>query len=92
MRTAARISDRRQDELVVAGVIINKLARTRDGQYWHQQLLDDHPTLALPPIRQRAAIAEASAQSLPLHELGNRPGAAEAIAEFDALLAQVLPS
>ena len=52
----------------------------------------DYPTLALPPIRQRAAVAEAAAQSLPLHELGNRAGAAEAAAEFDELLAHVLPS
>lgn len=90
MRTAARISDRRQDELVVAGIAINKLARTRDGEYWHQQLLDQYDGLALPPIRQRAAVAEAAAQSLPLHELGSRPGADEAIEEFDTLLAHLL--
>jgi chromosome partitioning protein len=92
MRTAERISERRRDDLQVAGVVINKLARTRDGEYWHQQLLQDYPTLTMPPIRQRAAIAEASAQSLPLHELGNRPGAQEAIDEFDVLLANVLAS
>jgi chromosome partitioning protein len=90
MRTAGRISDRRHDELEIAGVVINKLARTRDGEYWHQQLIETYDGLALPPIRQRAAIAEASAQSLPLHQLGNRPGAQEAIDEFDALLARVL--
>jgi chromosome partitioning protein len=90
MRTAARISDRRHDELVIAGVVTNKLARTRDAEYWHQQLVETYQDLALPPIRQRAAVAEAAAQSLPLHELGHRPGAEDAAAEFDALLARVL--
>jgi len=90
MRTAARISDRRHDELEVVGVVTNKLTRTRDGEYWHQQLVETYDGLSLPPVRQRAAIAEASAQSLPLHELGNRPGAQEAIDEFDVLLARVL--
>ena len=31
-------------------------------------------------------VAEAAAQSLPIHALGRRPGAAEAAAEFDVLL------
>ena len=37
-------------------------------------------------MRLRAAVAEAAAQSLPLSELGNRSGAEEARAEFDAVL------
>ena len=36
--------------------------------YWHDQLAERHPGLVLdPPIRLRAAIAEAAAQSLPVH-------------------------
>jgi hypothetical protein len=46
----------------------------------------------LPPVHLRAAIAEASAQSLPIHTLGSRSGAAEAAGEFDALLGRILPA
>ncbi|HJP16834.1 MAG TPA: hypothetical protein QF762_07700, partial [Acidimicrobiales bacterium] len=44
----------------------------------------------LPPIHQRAAVSEASAQSMPIHGLGKRPGAAEAAVEFDKVLDCVL--
>ena len=44
-----------------------------------------------PPVRLRAAIPEAAAQSLPIHGLGARAGAAEAAAEFDAVLAAIFP-
>ncbi len=42
-------------------------------------------------MRLRAAVPEAAAQSLPIHGLGARAGAAEAAAEFDALLAAIFP-
>jgi hypothetical protein len=36
-------------------------------------------------------VAEASAQSLPIHAVGNRSGAAEAAREFDVLLNAIAP-
>jgi len=70
----------------VVGIAVNRLGRTRDGRYWNEQLEEAYPGTCLPPIRLRAAVAEAAAQSLPIHALGRRPGAAEAAAEFDVLL------
>ena len=90
LRTIERISERRREPLGVAGIVVNRLGRTRDGQYWYQQLAELYPRLVLPPVHLRAAIAEAAAQSLPLHMLGPRPGAAEAAAEFDALFRRVV--
>jgi chromosome partitioning protein len=69
---------------------VNNLGRTRDAGYWHDQIRSDHSELMLPSIRQRAAITEAGAQSLPVHALGNRPGAREAADEFSELLRAVL--
>ncbi len=92
LRTVDRIAQRRGGELRVAGIAVNRLGRTRDAKYWHGQLIEQYPDRVLPPIHLRAAIAEASAQSLPIHGLGTRPGAAEAAAEFDALLARILPA
>ena len=70
---------------------MNRLGRTRDAKYWHGQLVDDYGEQVIGPVHLRAAVAEASAQSLPVHALGARPGAAEAAAEFDALLDAVVP-
>ncbi|HEV8297622.1 MAG TPA: AAA family ATPase [Acidimicrobiales bacterium] len=86
VRTVNRISDRRRAPLVVAGIAVNRLGRTRDAQYWHEQLVTAYPSLVLPPVHLRAAVAEAAAQSVPLRALGHRPGTVEAVAEFDALL------
>jgi chromosome partitioning protein len=91
LRTIERISDRRRQPLAVAGIVVNRLGRTRDAKYWNDQLADDYGTLALPAIQLRAAVAEASAQSLPLHALGTRAGAPEAVAQFDELLDRVCP-
>jgi hypothetical protein len=44
----------------------------------------------VPPIELRAADAEAAAQSLPLHALGSRAGAAEAVVQFEALASAIL--
>jgi hypothetical protein len=73
----------------LAGIVVNRLGRTRDARYWHAQLVDTYADGVLGTISQRAAVAEASAQSLPVHGLGNRAGGAEAAAEFDALLASL---
>ena len=86
-RTIERISARRADPLVLAGIVVNRLGRTRDNKYWNEQLADTYGDRMLATVALRAAVAEAAAQSLPVHGLGNRPGAAEAMAEFDALFA-----
>jgi chromosome partitioning protein len=90
LRTISRISERRREPLVVAGIVVNRLGRTRDAKYWAEQLADDYDTMALPAVHLRAAIAEASAQSLPIHALGTRPGTPEAVEQFDQLLDQIL--
>jgi chromosome partitioning protein len=86
-RTIERISARRPEPLRLAGIVVNRLGRTRDARYWRDQLVETHGTGVLATIQLRAAVAEASAQSLPIHALGNRAGATEAAAEFDALFA-----
>lgn len=90
-RTVERIAARRPDGLDVAGIVVNRLGRTRDARYWYEQLREAYAESVLPPVHLRAAVAEASAQSLPLHGMGRRPGAAEAAAELDAVLARLLP-
>jgi chromosome partitioning protein len=90
-RTITRIAARRDGRPAIAGIAVNRLGRTRDAKYWHGQLTDDYGDAVLAPVHLRAAVAEASAQSLPIHALGARPGAAEAAAEFDALLDAVVP-
>ena len=85
MRTIERVAVRKPSGLRVAGVAVNRLARTRDSRYWHEQLVADHGRLVLPPVRLRAAVAEAAARSLPIHALPPRRGAAEACAEFDGV-------
>jgi chromosome partitioning protein len=90
VRTVTRIGQRRATPLAIAGIAVNRLGRTRDAKYWHDQLIESYPTLVLPPVHLRAAIPEATAQSLPLHLLGTRPGAAEAAAEFTELLERLL--
>ncbi len=85
MRTIERVAGRKPSGLKLAGVAVNRLARTRDSRYWSEQLVSDHGRLVLPPVRLRAAVAEAAARSLPIHALVPRRGAAEACAEFDVL-------
>ena len=87
-QTVERIRLRRTDgRPEVVGIAVNRLGRTRDGRYWNEQLEKAYPGRCLPPIRLRAAVAEAAAQSLPIHALGRRPGAAEAAADRDARVA-----
>ncbi len=91
LQTIERIRLRRIDESPrLVGIAINRLGRTRDARYWHGELSETYPEACLPPIHLRAAVAEAAAQSLPIHGLGSRPGATEAAEEFDVLLDRVL--
>ncbi len=90
-RTITRIAARRDGRPAIAGIAVNRLGRTRDAKYWHGQLVDDYGDQVMAPVHLRAAVAEASAQSLPIHALGARAGAAEAAGEFDALLDAVVP-
>ncbi len=90
-RTITRIAARRDGRPAIAGIAVNRLGRTRDAKYWHGQLVEDYGEQVLAPVHLRAAVAEASAQSLPVHALGARAGAPEAASEFDALLDAVVP-
>jgi chromosome partitioning protein len=90
-RTVERIAARRPGGLAMAGIVVNRLGRTRDARYWDAQLRDTWGEAVLPAVHLRAAMAEASAQSLPVHALGTRAGAPEAVAELDAVLAAILP-
>ncbi|MCD9623847.1 ParA family protein [Rhabdothermincola salaria] len=90
-RTIDRIAARRDGVPRIAGVAVNRLGRTRDAKYWHGQLCEHYGDDVLEPVRLRAAVAEASAQSLPIHGLGHRPGAPEASEEFDVLLDAIAP-
>lgn len=85
MRNVARIGQRRGGPPAVAGIVVNRLGRTRDAGYWAEELCRTHPELVLSPmIRLRAVVAEAAAQSLPVHAL-TRSGAVEARRELDEL-------
>jgi chromosome partitioning protein len=90
-RTIGRIAARRHGKPALAGIAVNRLGRTRDARYWHEQLIEAYGDEVMDPVHLRAAVAEASAQALPIHALGARPGAAEAAAEFEALLDVVVP-
>lgn len=90
LRNVARVAERRRGALRVGGIVVNRLARTRDARYWDEQLVEAYPDLVVrPPIRLRAAVAEASAQSLPIHAL-DRAGTDEAIADLEAVAARLL--
>ena len=89
--TISRISARRDGRPNIAGIAVNRLGRTRDAHYWHTMLLEQYGDQVLAPVHLRAAVAEASAQSLPIHGLGNRQGASDAALEFDNLLDAVVP-
>ena len=91
IQTIEKIRTRRIDSKPnIAGIAVNRLGRTRDDSYWNSKLEEVYSDFPLPKIHLRTAIAEASAQSLPIHGLGNRSGAAEAAAEFDELLTLLL--
>ncbi len=89
--TISRIAARRGGRPEVAGIAVNRLGRTRDAHYWHTMLLEQYGDQVFAPVHMRAAVAEASAQSLPIHGLGTRQGASDAAQEFDNLLDAVVP-
>ena len=89
LRNIERIADRRAGRPQVAGIVVNRLGRTRDANYWDAQLRELHPDLVLDPsIRLRAAVAEAAAQSTPVQAL-TRDGASDAVEEFGALASRL---
>lgn len=91
LRNVRRIADRRDGRPEVAGIVVNRLGRTRDAGYWHEQLHGTHGGLVLEPaIAMRAAVAEAAAQSMPIHLL-RRDGASEAGEQFASLLRALEP-
>lgn len=90
LQAIGRVAERREPPLRLAGIVCNRLGRTRDARYWYEHLQTEYPGQVLPPIHLRAAIPEASARSLPIHGTEGRPGAAEAAAEFDVLLSRLL--
>lgn len=79
-----RVASRRNGQPELVGVAVNRVGRTRDAQYWHNELYESHGDAILPAVHQRAAVTEASAQSLPIHAL-TRSGAEEASREFGDL-------
>ena len=89
-QTVTRVASRRPTPLEFAGIVVNRLGRTRDNRYWYEQIRSTYPDHTLPPVHLRAALPEAAAQSMPIHQLIPRPGAAESAAEFDVLLTCVL--
>ncbi len=89
VRNVERIAQRRGGLPELAGIVVNRLARTRDGAYWADELASAHPEFVLePPVRLRAAVAEAAAAAVPIHAL-NRSGASDAVSEFDAVAARI---
>ena len=91
IQTIEKVKTRRVDSKPeIAGIAVNRLGRTRDDSYWNAKLEEAYSSYQLPKVHLRTAVAEASAQSLPIHGLGNRAGAAEAAAEFDLLLTLLL--
>lgn len=91
LRNVERIAQRRGGLPDVAGIVVNRLARTRDARYWDEQLAAAHPQLVVrPPIPHKAAIAEASAQSMPITAV-SRSGAPEAVARFREVLDALAP-
>jgi cellulose biosynthesis protein BcsQ len=89
LRNVHRISQRRGGPPRLAGIVVNRLGRTRDAAYWAEELRRAHPGQVLASsVRLRAAVTEAAAQSLPVHAIA-RSGSAEAVGEFEALAAEL---
>lgn len=85
LTNVSRIAERRGGRPEVAGIVVNRLGRTRDANYWNDQLRQQHDARVLDPsIRLRAAVAEAAASSTPVHVM-RRDGAEAAAGEFDEL-------
>lgn len=92
LRNCDRIAARRGGTPVVAGIVVNRVGRTRDANYWADELARVHSDLVVQPyVKLRAAVAEAAAQAVQVHSL-TRSGASDAIAEFDTLASRLFPS
>ena len=88
-RNVDRISKRRDGKPSVAGIIVNNVGRTRDGRFWESEIIERHKENVV-SISSRAAIAEASAMSSPLMDLGARAGAKEAKQEFNEVFLKLI--
>lgn len=89
MQNVDRIAARRSGQPHVAGIIVNNVGRTRDGRFWESEIIERYKDNVV-SIASRAAIAEASAMSTPLSDLGARPGAAEAFQNFDEVFLHLI--
>jgi len=84
-----RVAQLRQGALVVAGIAVSRMGRTRDAKFWNGELRSRYPGMVLdPPVQLRAAVAEASAGSMPIHAL-HREGSIMAAGDFDGLLSSL---
>jgi chromosome partitioning protein len=88
LATLQRVEARRLRPMQPARLVINRLGRTRDARYWHDQLIERHRVRVLPPVQMRTAVSEAAAQSLPVAAL-TRTGAAEAAIEFRTIAVEL---
>jgi hypothetical protein len=92
LRNCDRIAARRGGTPSVTGIVVNRLGRTRDANYWADELARVHRDLVVQPyVKLRAAVAEAAAQAVPVHTM-TRSGASDAIAEFDMLASRLFQS
>lgn len=83
-----RIASRRQGKPVISGIVVNNVGRTRDGKFWID-LFEKYKESVI-SVSSRAAIAEASAMSIPIGELGSRPGAKDAYSEFEQVFLKLV--
>jgi len=85
LRNVERIALRRGGSPGIAGIVVNRLGRTRDATYWADELRRIHGDVVMDTsIRLRAVVAEAAAAGLPLQAM-HRSGSAEARHDFDRL-------
>ena len=84
-----RISQRRAGKPRIAGIVINNVGRTRDAKFWESEIITRYKDVVM-SVSARAAIAEASAMSSPLTDLGARPGAKDAAQNFDEVFLRLV--
>ena len=73
LRTVARIGARRPEGLGVAGIVVNRLGRTRDARYWYEQLVETYGDQVLPPGAP-AGRHPRGGRSVPAHPRPGSPG------------------
>ncbi|MFN8015966.1 MAG: AAA family ATPase [Acidimicrobiia bacterium] len=84
-----RIRKRRDGKPNIAGIVINNVGRTRDAKYWQNDIENRFGISSL-SVPARAAIAESCAMSVPLANMGARPGAKEALSNFSEIFSQFI--